>query len=309
MLKFLFFTDSHFRDDKPRGRIDDIMKSQWDELGEILSICREQDVDAILHGGDFFNIKRPSHKLVVHILDWCRTLNLPIYGTIGNHDISAYNLDTVNNSGLGVLFESGALNRLDQEVFEDEKLIIKSVHSELHFQSHYTIDNKYKDYTKIILSHNYVIPMEKVPFEFMHPRDVETNADLVLCGHYHVPFDYTNGKTRWINPGALSRWALNERHNTPTVLLVTVDRGKVSIESIQLKSSRPGNEIFDETIIETQKQQEYDIKQFVKSLEETSFDDVDIETVAKTVGEKQNLPTGVLDIVLQNIRQAKESLK
>ena len=309
MLKFLFFTDSHFRDDKPRGRTDDIMKSQWAELGEILTICRDQDVDAILHGGDFFNVKRPSHKLLVHILDWCRTLNLPIYGAIGNHDISAYNLDTVDNSGLGVLFESGALNRLDQEVFEKEKLVIKSVHSELHFQSHYMFDELHKDFTKIILSHNYIIPMETVPFEFMHPRDVKTNANLVLCGHYHEPFDYMSGKTRWINPGALSRWSLSERNNAPTVLLITISEGRLSVEPIQLKSSKPGNEIFDEEFIKNQKQHDLDIKQFVKSLEETSFDTVDIETVAKKVGADQGLSESILDIVIKNIQNAKEALK
>jgi DNA repair exonuclease SbcCD nuclease subunit len=310
MLKFLFLTDTHYRDDKPKGRTDDIMKAQFDELGEVLHICNEEDIDVILHGGDFFNTKKPSHRLVVHILDWCKMLSKPIVGVIGNHDITGYNLDSVINSGLGVLFESGAVERLENMVWQDkEKVVVKAVHSSLDFNKDYMFDSKYDDHIKIILSHNYVIPTDSMPWGFVHPKDIKTNADLVLCGHYHVAFDYTNGKTRWINPGAVSRWKITERDHTPQVLFITVNKGKLNVAYRKLTSSRPGHEIFDVDAVEILKQQERNIEQFARSLEETSFQDIDIEQVVRTVGKAQDVGGEILELILTKLREAKEVLK
>lgn len=310
MRKFLFLTDTHYRDDTPKGRIDDIMKAQFDELGEVLQIVHDEEVDAVLHGGDFFNTKRPSHRLVVHILDWCKMLSKPIIGVIGNHDITGYNLDSVSNSGLGVLFESGAVDRLDAaEWSAKDKIVIKAVHSSLAFEKDYMFESKYDDFIKIVISHNYVIPADNMPWGFIHPKDIKTNADLVLCGHYHTPFDYTNGKTRWINPGSISRWKMTERDHVPQVLLITVEEGKIKVVHRPLKSSKPGEEVFDLDAIEVQKQQERNIEQFARSLEETSFQDIDIEQVVRTVGKEQNVGEPILDVILKKIREAKEVLK
>lgn len=309
MRRFLFLTDTHYRDDKPKGRTDDIMKAQFDELGEVLEICRDEDVDAVLHGGDFFNTKKPSHRLVVHILDWCKLLARPVIGVIGNHDITGYNLESVENSGLGVLFESGAVERLDAAEWEKDKIVIKAVHSSLKFETDYMFDSKYDDYVKIIISHNYVIPADDMPWGFIHPKDIKTNANLVLCGHYHTPFDYSDGKTRWINPGSISRWKLTERDHIPQVLLITVEKGEAKVVYQPLKTAKPGNEIFDLDTVEAQKQQERNIAQFAQSLEETSFQDIDIEQVVLTKGKEQDVPVPILDLILKKIREAKEVLK
>lgn len=309
MRKFLFLTDTHYRDDKPKGRIDDIMKAQFDELGEILSICRDEEIDVVLHGGDFFNTKKPSHRLVVHILDWCKMLSKPVVGAIGNHDITGYNLDSVVNSGLGVLFESGAVDKLEYMEWAEDKIVIKAVHSSLDFNKDYMFDIKYDGWTKIIISHNYVIPIADAPWGFIHPKDIKTNANLVLCGHYHVPFDYSDGKTRWINPGAISRWKVTERDHTPQVLLITVSNGKYNLEYKKLQSSRPGHEIFDIAAIAAQKNQDQNIEQFAKSLEETSFQNVDIEQVIKEAGEHQKIDKNIIDLIMTKLREAKEVLK
>ncbi len=308
-MKFLFLTDTHYRDDKPKGRIDDIMKAQFDELGDVLNICNERDIDVVLHGGDFFNTKKPSHNLVVHLLNWAKFLNRPIMGAIGNHDITGYNLDSVNGSGLGVLFEAGALERLDMHINEEERIVIKSVHCSLNFDKDYLFGEQFKDYTRIIISHNYVIPSESMPWGFIHPRDIKTDAHLILCGHYHVAYDYDDGKSRWINPGAVSRWKITEGKHTPQVLIITVEDGKIGVEYVKLPSSRPGHEIFDVETVEIQKQQEKNIEDFARSLEETSFQDIDIEKVVETVAKKQDVPPSVVSLILTKIKEAKETLK
>jgi exonuclease SbcD len=309
-MKFLFLTDSHWTDIRPKNRIDDIMESQFAELGEIIEICHENNIDQILHGGDTFNTRKPSHGLIVHLLDWCKQLNLPIFTVIGNHDEIGYNLDSVRNSGLGILLESGAFNTFEKLVFENEKVVIKPVHCSLDFQQSYMFPKEYDGWTKIILSHNYIIPSDTMPFDFIHPRDIQTNANLVLCGHYHLPFDYLgeNG-TRWINPGAISRWSLSERDRTPQVLIITINGGKLDVEYIKLKSSKPGSEIFDVNAVEIQRQQDRNIDQFAKSLESTTFLDIDIEQVVRTAGKEQNIDEEILNVILSKLRDAKEILK
>lgn len=309
-MKFLFYTDTHYKDQAPKGRIDDIMESQFAEMNDILKLSREHDVDVMIHGGDFFDNRKPSHQLVVHLLDWFKLLDKPVYTAIGNHDLLGYNLDSVKNSGLGVLMESGAVDKIDGHLqWYDEKVVIKAVHSTLEFEKEYMFDAKYKDYFKIVISHNYVIPEESVPFGFIHPRDIKTNADLVLCGHYHLPFDHIEGNTRWINPGAICRWSTEDRHKMPQVLLVELRDGNHVVTHIPLQSAKPGFEIFDLELLAANKQHDKDIAEFARSLESVSFKAVDIEGMVKELGATQQIEQPVLDIILKKITEAKEVLK
>jgi exonuclease SbcD len=317
--RFLFLTDTHFRDVQPKSRIDDIRESQFAKLAEILEIVREYNVDAIYHGGDFFDNKRPSHKLVADLIDWSRQVGVPIHCTIGNHDVTGYNLESVNNSGLGVLFESQALIPLDKVAYDRDKIVVQSVHvnanAKTNFDTAYVIgDEKYRDYVKLIVSHNYVIPIE-VPFDgFVHPKDIKTNANLVLCGHYHEPFEYDTKNTKWINPGPLCRWRSSDRFKKPEVLLIDVgwdvDEEKgYHVRHIPLKSVKPADQVFDVVALETEQRQEDDIKKFVNSLEQTSFQDIDIENIIRQTGIKQEIPIEIIQEALDRVKQAKEVLK
>ena len=309
-MKFLFYTDTHYKDHAPKGRIDNVMDSQFDELRDILELSREHDVDFLIHGGDFFDNRKPSHQLVVHMLDWFTLLHLPVYTAIGNHDLLGYNLDSVKNSGLGVLLESGAVDKIDTFLeFSDSNTVIRAVHSTLDFEQKYVFLDKDKEKVKIAISHNYVIPTETMPYGFIHPRDIKTDADLVLCGHYHTPFDHVEGKTRWINPGSISRWSIADRHKMPQVLLVEVKDGTYTVKFIPLKSAKPGFDIFDVDLINSSKEHDKDIEAFAKSLESISFQAVDIEGMIKEVGAKQQIEQPILDIILKKITEAKDVLK
>lgn len=313
-MKLLFITDTHWRSDKPKARLDDIMQTQFAELGDILNISREHEVDAILHGGDAFNVRNPPHSLVIHLLNWIKSLALPIYGVLGNHDLTGGNLDSVKNTGLGVLFESGAFDKLDLLEFESEKVVIKGVHHSFHFDGNYMFDDKYDGWAKIIVSHNFIIPSETMPFGFLHPRDIKTNADMVLCGHYHQQWSYHSDenaeyKTTWYNPGSISRWKINERTHIPHAVLLTIENGKITPKAIPLPSAKPGSELFDETVLAIEKAQDKNMEQFVQSLESTSFSDIDIEQVVQVSATYNNLEPAVLECVLQKIREAKETLQ
>ena len=307
-MKLLFMTDQHLRSasDRPKWRVDDHYKTQFDELNEVVSIAKDQKVDLIIGGGDLIHHPDISHTLVSDIMNWSKTLPCAFYTVVGNHCCYAYRIDDLRSSGLGVLFESGVINRLDELVFDNDKVVIRGIHAHLNpREGDYGFDGAYYDYTKIIVSHNFIIPTQ-VPFDAVLPSQVRTNANIILLGHYHQAFDHMEGSTRFINPGSLSRWAINEQHQ-PTVLLLDTSTGKIT--SIQLKGSKPASAIFDLTAASEMKSQEMNLQDFVASLENTSFDNVDVEQVLLIEGKKQNISQGIIDVAMAKVQKAKEELK
>jgi DNA repair protein SbcD/Mre11 len=309
-LKFLFFTDSHLRDSRPRNRIDDFYRNQFEELNELANLVLEYDVDALLCGGDLLHVPKPSHELIRDLIGWAKYINVPIYSVIGNHDTVGYQMDSIGNNGIGVLFESEAFHELTEKVFEEEKIYIKGINAKVQEDGYgYEIDPKYHGYTKLIVSHNYVIPEESMMFEYMHPKNIPTNADLVLLGHYHHPFDVQIGNTRFINPGALSRWEIDSANRIPMVLLIDITNGIVKIEKIPLVCAKKAEEIFDLQGVGVEKAKEDQLKSFMNSLEQTNFETNDIEQLVLSVGKNQGIADNILNKSLDKIREAKEVLK
>jgi DNA repair protein SbcD/Mre11 len=308
-MKFIYFTDSHLRDSSPRNRIDDFYKTQFEELGELTNLVLEYDADALLCGGDLFHVSKPSHKLIQDLIGWAKYTNVPIYVVPGNHDLSGYNPNSISSVGLGVLFESELFHPLTEKIFTEEKVYFKGVLPEVEpHNDKYVIDSKYNELTKIIVSHNYISPTPLV-FPYLPTDEVKTNAQIFLLGHYHTPSDVTIGNTRFINPGALSRWEIDSKDRIPTVLLIDITNGIVDIKHIPLSCAKKAEEIFDLAKVGAQKEKEDQLKSFMESLENTSFETNDIEQLVLAAGKNQGVSEDILNKSLEKIREAKEVLK
>lgn len=308
-MKFLYFSDTHFRSERPAHRIDDIYKSQFEELGEISNLVLEHDIDFIVHGGDVFHSNRPSHELVRDLIGWARYTNVPIYVVPGNHDLLGYNPNSISSVGLGVLFESELFYPLDEKVFEEEKVYFKGVLPEVEpHNDKYILDEKWNNFVRIIVSHNYISPLPLM-FPYLSTREVKTNANLFLIGHLHDPSDTTSGGVRFINPGALSRWEIDSKDRVPTVLLIEIENGNVDVQKIQLACAKRAEEIFDLTKVGEQKEKEDQLKSFMESLEATNFETNDIEALVLAAGKNQGIEERILNKSLDKIREAKENLK
>jgi DNA repair exonuclease SbcCD nuclease subunit len=307
-MKILFFADVHLRSlsDRPKWRIDNHYKQQFLELMEISKIAKDQKVDLMISLGDFFDHTRVSHQLVTDTLNWCKSLPCALYSVVGNHDVNAY-VTSDRNNGLGVLFEAGAVARLDDLVLDDQKVVIRGVHVYLDPKQgdYFFTDKKYDDYCKIVASHNFVIPHE-VPFDAVLPSQVKTNANIIALGHYHKTFNVYEGKTAFINPGSISRWSINEQHQPQVFILDTV-LGVIS--AVQLKCALPAAEIFDMLSAAEIKSTEMNLQAFVDSLEDTSFENLDVENVIITESGKQKVLETVRDLALAKVQQAKAELQ
>jgi DNA repair exonuclease SbcCD nuclease subunit len=77
MLKFLAFTDFHY--EKMR------FSTTVEDLTEIVNRANENNVDFLIHAGDFCGDFKNSPEIINEYLK--NSYNLPCYGVIGNHDL------------------------------------------------------------------------------------------------------------------------------------------------------------------------------------------------------------------------------
>jgi DNA repair exonuclease SbcCD nuclease subunit len=111
-LNLVWITDIHLADRPPGRRSEAYRQHIFDKLAQVSEICREHNALCLV-GGDVFHIKAP--KSPSNSLDLIREAievfgKFPggkVYGCIGNHDIQFDRMDTLPQSPLGILIESG----------------------------------------------------------------------------------------------------------------------------------------------------------------------------------------------------------
>lgn len=303
-MRFLFLTDSHWRHSIPRYRMDNILQSQMAELDELQSICAEYSPEFLVHGGDVFHLKFEPHAIVSAVMDWSRKLGKPIHAVLGNHCLEGYNVESVPRTALGTLFSSGYFSLLQEIILPKDKVIIKGVEARTDpTAGDYFFDEKYNDYFKVVVTHNYLSDHD-LPFPFLHVKDVKTNANLVLSGHLHEEFYYFNGATHFANPGAFSKWEINNKDRILKVLIIDTHPFKYQI--IPLKTDLAQ---WDLEQIEMERKKEFDLSQFAESLKNTEFELQDVEQLILNAASVQSVPQDVLNLALAKVSLAKEELK
>lgn len=159
-MKFLYVGDLHHDELEPVSRIDDFNETRKEKISEILSIARNNNVKAILHGGDFFNRPKMSNEFVTSVMEmWNEKLipidiqeltfqfqagtlseqeymnalhqykvgNIPFISIIGNHDLIGENMDSYPKTSLNVLETSGFLHIATKEnpiIFQDNGISV-----------------------------------------------------------------------------------------------------------------------------------------------------------------------------------------
>lgn len=80
-MKFCLFSDFHYK------KL--MYVSTVDSMDEIIEASKKENVDFILHGGDFCNDYCGSPELLKHAL--LNKYNIPFYGVYGNHELESEN--------------------------------------------------------------------------------------------------------------------------------------------------------------------------------------------------------------------------
>ena len=255
-MKILFLTDSHFTAKNPSSRLDDIQQTILDKLLDVKKIIEDDGIDIVLHGGDMFHSPDVSNQFTGKIAKIIKSFGVPTYVVPGNLDLYGYNYDTLSNTKLGLLEKTDTINIISREkplVINDNGFIIGIEAQEYHphidedISEDFKINNINVDYS-ILLIHSMLLESkfhEGVKHTLI--KDVYTNADLVLAGHYHDGWKERKQNNTWFfNPGSFLRVEASTAmiNSKPRVVVFDIGKDKFDYKYVELPSAKDGKVIF-----------------------------------------------------------------
>jgi len=122
---------------------------------------------------------------------------------------------------------------------------------------------------------------------------------LCLLGHYHQPFDITVDKTRFLNIGCLGRTSIDESNIEPSIALIDTDTRKIDI--IKLKNTKTQKEAFNIDKIEQAKHYESNIEEFIKALNSTKFQGLNLRGIVENIGREQQISKDIIKTIIDRI--------
>jgi len=284
--------DVHLADKTPASRLDNYRETLFEELMMARKVALEEKADVVLITGDIFDVKSPklnSHYLVSKAISLFSSFPCPVYSIIGNHDITANRIDSLDKQPLAVLFNSGALKRLDKETINGVDIL------GIHFNennSYETLSQKKQDGKPLIaVCHVLASPtggdMFGEPiFSYKTLASSESEVDVYVFGHYHHDQGIQKiGKKSFVNIGSLARGALSKENVDRQVKVgkVVWDGKKFECSEIPLPV-KSGSEIFNIEKKQEIEHRETEIEKFVSTLNKTDLFE-NISTLEETIKE------------------------
>lgn len=322
-MKLLYLTDTHIRASSPQNRTDDFVETLKNKFREVNEIARRENVDAILHGGDFFDIPSPSLSVCGDFVSLMAEARVPIYGIAGNHDVFGHNPDTLPRTVLGFIDRIGVVKLIHpgQPLFlEKDGLKVQVTGQHYHYdldrrdpRLDYVIDEVEAD-IGIHLVHGML--MDKAFIDGVaHTRVdqiVETKAHLTLCGHNHLgwPEIRHDGKI-FYNPGGFVRLSNHpsDASRKPQVLLLDMTNGELQIKKIRLQSAPLGSDCLDRTKNDEAAFMEQRLADFVQGIKAAGdYKVIDIAAIIDEIAGREGLPGNVREEAMQRIAAAQERL-
>lgn len=323
-MRFLFFTDTHIRGTTPRNRTDIYYNTLKNKFEEIKKIIEEENIDYVLHGGDWFDRPDISPAIVREFSIIIKNFGKPVYTVAGNHDIYGQNPETIGRTMLGILDGIGLINLIDY----DEKIILQKdgIRVQLTGQSYnYNLDGE--DFRKY-----YIIKKEKdadYAINIVHGMLLEkpffqgirytlideikdTEADITLVGHYHSGFGIKKLDQKYfINPGSLMRVtnAISEINRKPKVIIIDLNKKGITAIEYELKNALPGNEVLDRTMLESSQDRNMKLHLFYQGITAAGkFAKIDLNNIIEEIASNNVLSPEVKDEAIRRIAVARENL-
>ena len=254
-MDLIYFSDFHGSHAKPPRRIDeDFVKTQISKLTEILDFACDNKVEKILFGGDFFHSFSPAffffHE-VCKVFSKYRKKNpklFPIESCIGtaSHDLEG---GAESSSVFSAIFllETLEFFSFSRRLSFGDRLFLVKLHAhqelkEVHGEK-FNEDSAKIYRFRILMAHHQFLPSGNFPFPGTDTQTFETFYDLVLCSHFHHPFEVKRKNTTFLNPGCLVRRRSDETHK-PSFYVISLTGKGLEYKKIELKSGKPYEEVF-----------------------------------------------------------------
>ncbi|WP_148269903.1 metallophosphoesterase [Desulfitobacterium dehalogenans] len=345
MDKFIVTGDLHFRSENPRSRKDNYRDALLVKLYEVFLIAQERRAKAIIIPGDIFdssNVSLPTIIKLASFLDDCKAkFAIDVLVISGNHDLPAGNKGAISRTPFGLLTELEYIHDLERldasrlmllptDMFEssvtgcgfdyqtdtpdgaDQYMVTQSSFPESYPRIHALSS---EDHPRIHVVHSMLLAAApSFPMRHTLIDDVETNADIIISGHYHDGFGIIRRKDGklFINPGALCRLSASqaEMSRTVQVALLTVNsKTDFHAELIPLQSARPAEEVLDREAIVEKKEHENWLESFFDSLQQEGEEKfLEVREIIEKIATLENVPSGVKLEALLRIGEAREKL-
>ena len=325
-FRILHFTDTHYTARCPISRLerDGYLNALLEKTAEVFELGKKHNVDFYLHSGDFFDSPDISDSVAGKVGSfYLQHKNKDVYVLPGNHDLVGNNINTLNQTKLGLLGKLGVvkiINRYQPIIFEKAGKTLQLSGSPSDFninddRSAFILEEKETDFA--IHAVHAMLLKEKPNFGSYMPLNSiidSTFADVTISGHYHLGFDTTIHKNKvFLNPGALARKsALYEEYiRMPKVNLITIDcvTGKIDVKDIVLSSAKKGEEVIDREKLETEKEHNEKVLDFRMSLLKKEFAvNVDLTEVINVIKEESDIEEEVISEALRRLDEANKVL-
>jgi exonuclease SbcC len=312
MSKFLYFQDGHCKGKNSINRIGNYFEDWLIKFDELLSIAKENKVEAIIDGGDILHSSEPSYRILDEIADRIEKNKIPIYCLFGNHSERYHSIEHSRYTGLAHLFKrSKYFNYLTSfEAFGRNDPIFTitpyeythSIEEDLKKSGIIEISKNSDKWWKIAIVHAFVTPKPFLPqVQHICCDDIKTNYDIVLVAHYHNQWEKQVGNTLFKDIGCFGRNSITEKDIKPSCLLIDTD--KREIKQIFLKSAKKAEEVFDLSKVEELKSKKNDIDTFIKSIEDAQFQEMSIKDTIKYIAKEKNISKEPVDLIIDKIKE------
>ena len=266
--KFGFVIDPHISPSTPVGRFDDYWQTIFNKLAAVIERGEEQGWDALVIAGDIYNAKQMPYPKQNALITLFKQASFPVYVIIGNHDVYYDRLDTVDDTPLGNLIESGAVQVLTSAFDNILTWVSYSPETEK-----LPAPNLPPTIPSILVCHAYMGP-KKTGFKanaggwLTFPEVEELGYDIVVAGHDHTEYPVKtldNGATIF-RFGAISRGTSHD-HNLfrePQILEIDITDEGWSYD-FWVVPHKPSEEVFAYTDI-LSKEEEREMHHFIQDL-------------------------------------------
>jgi len=299
-MRFFAVGDLQLTDKIPIRRKDNFIDAEFKKLKSIGNLVRENHVDVLFLLGDVFDYSTVSLWFINRIVQEFKLFNVPVYSIVGNHDVAG-RVEGVHETALGNLFETGIVKRLSLVQYING-ICVRGID----YTTNHNLDLYKADPGDIILSHNMIVPTPFPYTDYLLACDVANiiKKGVVICGHYHIPFEYVNENVKVLNPGVIVRTDITEIDTDPSVLLFnTADQ---SYKFLSLNSSR-GVDVFNTEEYNKDKVDELNLQDFISAIRSTQFQVCDIEATVQRIGKDLNIEDNVIKEVIRRVKIAKVS--
>lgn len=324
MFKLLFFTDTHYTARNPANRKDTLFLTALEKTKEIINIGIQHNVDAYLHGGDFFDSPDISDNVAGIVGEVYKEFPEKVIVIPGNHDIRNNNIISLDQTKLGLLGRLGivkVLNYGERIILEKngKKLQITGSPSDFGINRNkqmFILKEKDADIDIAVhMAHAMILRGDANFGDYVPINEIqnETKADVTLSGDFHLGFETVEYQGKhFVNPGAMIRKYsfLEEINRTPQVALITIDDNKkITVELIPLSVAKPGNEVLDRSKIILMREYETKILEFKQSITTRDTYSFDLLDIVNYLAKQEKLDEEILFEILKRINESKRILE